>query len=285
MTNASTLVTPARSADAPLIRVRHVTRRYDTNAGAFLALDDVSLTIARGEFAVIIGASGSGKSTLLGMLAGIDQPTTGEVHIGDTAVHLLREREKSAWRGSAVGIVFQFFQLMPTLTVLENVMLPMDFAGVVRAAERRARAEALLDRLGVASQANKLPSTLSGGQQQRVAVARAMANTPTVLLCDEPTGNLDSKTAESMLELLAFLAAGGQTVVMVTHDVRAQRMATHTIMLADGRVVHDVLHTPTMSPAMSSAMSSEMSSATQAAEIGALGTAAPDLASCDVESH
>ena len=285
MTNAYAPVSPASGADAPLIRVRHVTRRYDTNAGAFLALDDVSLTIADGEFAVIIGASGSGKSTLLGMLAGIDQPSTGEVHVGDTAVHLLREREKSAWRGSAVGIVFQFFQLMPTLTVLENVMLPMDFAGVVRAAERRARAEALLDRLGVGSQANKLPSTLSGGQQQRVAVARAMANTPTVLLCDEPTGNLDSKTAESMLELLASLAAGGQTVVMVTHDVRAQRMATHTIMLADGRVVHDEVHAPAMSSELSSTMSSATQLATQVAEIGVSGTVTHDLASCDVESR
>jgi putative ABC transport system ATP-binding protein len=143
----------------------------------------------------------------------------------------------SPWRGSTVGIVFQFFQLLPTLSAAENVMLPMDFCNAWPARERRDRAIALLDRLGVADQANKLPSTLSGGQQQRVAVARAMANAPAVLLADEPTGNLDSRTADSMLELLAGLVADGQTVVMVTHERSAQRFASRVITLADGRVV------------------------------------------------
>jgi putative ABC transport system ATP-binding protein len=221
----------------PVIILRDVSKTFPGAAGPFQALSDVSLEIERGEFAVIVGQSGSGKSTLLALLAGIDRPTTGEVIVGDTAVHTLSEREMSAWRGGAVGIVFQFFQLLPTLTAAENVMLPMDFAGTVAPRERRARAIALMDRLGVADQADKLPSTLSGGQQQRVAVARALANDPAVLLADEPTGNLDSRTADSMLELLAQLASDGQTVVMVTHERSARRFASRIVTLADGRVV------------------------------------------------
>ncbi|MEO8623404.1 MAG: ABC transporter ATP-binding protein [bacterium] len=221
----------------PLIVLRDVTRTYAAATGPFDALSHASLSIDAGEFAVVVGQSGSGKSTLLALLAGIDRPTTGEVHVGGTAVHALSEREMSAWRGGAVGIVFQFFQLLPTLTAAENVMLPMDFAGRWPAKERRERALAIMSRLGVADQADKLPSTLSGGQQQRVAVARALANEPSVLLADEPTGNLDSRTADAMLELLAGLVAEGHTVVMVTHDMGARRYATRTIELADGCVV------------------------------------------------
>jgi putative ABC transport system ATP-binding protein len=221
----------------PLIALRNVTKTYPSAAGAFTALDDVSLTIDRGEFAVVVGQSGSGKSTLLGVLAGIDRPTRGEIVVAGTAVHMLSERAMSPWRGRTVGIVFQFFQLLPTLTAIENVMLPMDFCGTWAPRERRGRALTLLERLGVADQGDKLPATLSGGQQQRVAVARAMANAPMVLLADEPTGNLDSRTSESMLELLAGLVSEGQTVVMVTHDEGAKRHATRTITLADGRIV------------------------------------------------
>jgi putative ABC transport system ATP-binding protein len=221
----------------PLIRLRGVTKTFPVAAGQFTALDDVTLEIAKGEFLAVVGQSGSGKSTLLGLISGIDRPTRGEVHVAGTAVHTLGERELSPWRGRAIGIVFQFFQLLPTLTAAENVMLPMDFCDVWPARERRDRAVTLLDRLGVADQANKLPSTLSGGQQQRVAVARALANAPAVLLADEPTGNLDSRTAESMLELLANLVDDGQTVVMVTHEQGARRFATRTVTLADGRVV------------------------------------------------
>ena len=223
----------------PMIVLRNVQRHYPTAAGAFSALDGVSLSIDRGEFVVVVGQSGSGKSTLLAMLAGIDTPSSGEVFVDGTAVHRLTERAKSAWRGKAVGIVFQFFQLLPTLTTIENVMLPMDFCGTFAAHERRPRAQALLERLGVADQAHKLPSTLSGGQQQRVAVARAMANAPAVLLADEPTGNLDSRTAGDMMEVFTGLVADGQTVVMVTHDAAARKFASRTITLADGRVVHD----------------------------------------------
>ena len=221
----------------PLIVLRDVSKTFSGAAGPFQALSGVSLEIDRGEFAVIVGQSGSGKSTLLALLAGIDRPTSGEVFVGGTAVHSLTERQMSSWRGKAVGIVFQFFQLLPTLTAAENVMLPMDFARTAPPRERRARALGLMDRLGVADQANKLPSTLSGGQQQRVAVARALANEPAVLLADEPTGNLDSRTADAMLELLAGLARDGQTVVMVTHEHGARRYASRIVTLADGRVV------------------------------------------------
>ncbi|HEV8240540.1 MAG TPA: ABC transporter ATP-binding protein [Thermoanaerobaculia bacterium] len=220
----------------PLIVMRNVSKRYGTPAGSFLALADVSLTVERGGFVAVVGQSGSGKSTLLSLLAGIDRPSQGEIWLGGTAVHLLPERALSAWRGRAVGIVFQFFQLLPTLTALENVMLPMDFCAAWPSRERRPRALALLERLGVADQADKLPATLSGGQQQRVAVARALANAPAVLLADEPTGNLDSRTAAGMLELLAVLARDGQTVVMVTHERDALRFAGRAITLVDGRV-------------------------------------------------
>jgi putative ABC transport system ATP-binding protein len=221
----------------PLITLRRVSKVFPTAAGPFAALSDVNLSIDQGEFVAVVGQSGSGKSTLLALLAGIDRPSTGEVYVAGTAVHGLTERAMSPWRGRTVGIVFQFFQLLPTLTAAENVMLPMDFCRVWPARERRDRALALLDRLGVADQADKLPSTLSGGQQQRVAVARAMANAPSVLLADEPTGNLDSRTADAMLEVLAGLVRDGHTVVMVTHERTAERFASRTITLADGRVM------------------------------------------------
>ena len=221
----------------PIIDVRGVSKTYPSAAGPIAALTDVTLSIERGEFVAVVGQSGSGKSTLLALLAGIDRPSIGEVIIDGTPVHTLTERAMSPWRGSTVGIVFQFFQLLPTLTAAENVMLPMDFCGTWPPRERRARAMSLLERLGVADQADKLPSTLSGGQQQRVAVARALANAPAVILADEPTGNLDSRTSESMLDLLGTLVRDGQTVVMVTHERSAQRFASRVITLADGRVV------------------------------------------------
>jgi len=221
------------------IVVRGVTKTYPGAAGGFTALSGVDLTIERGELAVVVGASGSGKSTLLGLLAGIDRPTRGEVRVGGTAVHALSERALSRWRGRSVGIVFQFFQLLPTLTAGENVMLPMDFCGAWPARERRGRALALLERLGVADQADKLPATLSGGQQQRVAVARALANEPELLLADEPTGNLDSRSSEALLELFAGLVEDGRTLVMVTHERAAARYASRTVVLEDGRVAAD----------------------------------------------
>ena len=240
VTTLSLLVVAATYRDRmpnPLIVLRNVSKTFSTAAGSFNALSNVTLAIDEGEFVVVVGQSGSGKSTLLALLAGIDRPTLGEVVVDSTAVHALSERQMTSWRGRTVGIVFQFFQLLPTLTAAENVMLPMDFLRAWPARERRGRALALLDRLGVADQADKLPATLSGGQQQRVAVARAMANEPAVLLADEPTGNLDSRTADAMLEMLAGLARDGQTLVMVTHETSARQFASRMITLADGRVV------------------------------------------------
>jgi putative ABC transport system ATP-binding protein len=219
------------------IKLNGISKSYPGADGGFLALDNVDLVIDRGEFIAIVGQSGSGKSTLLSLLSGIDRPTHGEIHVDGTAVHSLSESRMSRWRGTAIGIVFQFFQLLPTLSAIENVMLPMDFTARWPARERQDRALSLLEKLSVADQATKLPSTMSGGQQQRVAVARALANAPAVLLADEPTGNLDSRTANEMLEVLAKIRGEGQTVVMVTHDARAQEFATRTITLVDGRIV------------------------------------------------
>jgi len=227
----------ANPAPAPLIALRDVNKIYPSPAGAFSALAGINLSIERGEFVAVVGQSGSGKSTLLSLLAGIDRPSGGEIRVDGQALQTLSEKALSLWRGRAIGIVFQFFQLLPTLTAAENVMLPMDFSERWPARERRPRALALLERLGVAAQADKLPAALSGGQQQRVAVARALANAPAILLADEPTGNLDSRTAQGLLELLGDLVREGQTVVMVTHERAAIGHATRTVMLADGRIV------------------------------------------------
>ena len=223
-----------------LITLRHVSKTYPAAAGPFTALQDLSLEIARGEFLAIVGQSGSGKSTLLNLLAGIDRPSQGEVIVAGQALHQMSEAGLSAWRGRGVGIVFQFFQLLPTLTAVENVMLPMDFCRQWPSNERRGRALRLLERLGVADQADKFPAALSGGQQQRVAIARALANAPPLLLADEPTGNLDSRNAESLLQILSSLVRDeGLTVVMVTHERDALRQATRTITLVDGRIVDE----------------------------------------------
>jgi len=222
----------------PAIRLHKVSKSYPGAGGIFTALSEVSFEIARGEFVAIVGQSGSGKSTLLNLLAGIDRPASGEVIVAGQALHSLSERALSAWRGRGVGIVFQFFQLLPTLTAAENVMLPMDLCGHGPAAGRRGRALRLLERLGVADQADKFPAALSGGQQQRVAVARALANDPPILLADEPSGNLDSRNAEALLQVLAELVRDeGLTVVMVTHERHAMQRAMRSIELVDGRLV------------------------------------------------
>jgi putative ABC transport system ATP-binding protein len=220
-----------------VISIRTLSKTFESPAGAFPALSDVDLDIGEREMVAIVGRSGSGKSTLLNMIAGIDHPTRGSVTVGDTAIHALSHDRLATWRGRQVGIVFQFFQLMPTLTIAENVMLPMDFAGVHRAAERRPRALELLERVGVRDQADKLPATLSGGQQQRVAIARALANDPPLILADEPTGNLDTETSTAVFRLLSDLVEEGKTVVVVTHERDAVSGATRRVTLADGRVV------------------------------------------------
>ncbi len=219
-----------------MIRLENVTKTYDNPAGPFAALRGIDLDITAGEFAAIVGKSGSGKSTLLNMLAGIDRPSRGTVTIGGTPIQGLSHDRLAAWRGRNVGIVFQFFQLLPTLTVLENVLLPMDFCGTIPGRERAARARTLLERVGVPEQAAKLPSALSGGQQQRVAIARALANDPPLILADEPTGNLDSATSAAIFRLFAELAADGKTIVVVTHEREAVSGAGRTVTIVDGCV-------------------------------------------------
>jgi len=222
-----------------LIELRNVVKTYKTAAGGFTALNNIDLEIDRGEFVGIIGKSGSGKSTLINMVAGIDRPTSGDVLVGDTAVHTLSENEMARWRGRNLGIVFQFFQLLPTLSVVENIMLPMDFCNTFPLRERKKRAIGLLEMVEMASHAYKLPSALSGGQQQRVAIARALANDPPIVIADEPTGNLDSKTADSVFHLFERLASEGKTIVMVTHDSSLAKRVTRTVIIADGEVVNE----------------------------------------------
>jgi putative ABC transport system ATP-binding protein len=219
-----------------LICLRRATRTYPAPDGAIAGLRAVDLEIGRGEMLAIVGQSGSGKSTLLNLVAGIDRPSQGEVLVGGCAVHALSEGALARWRGRTVGVVFQFFQLLPTLTTVENVMLPMDFAGLRPARDRRPRALELLALVGVQEQADKLPAALSGGQQQRVAIARALANDPPIVTADEPTGNLDSATAGAVLDLFRTLADRGTTVVIATHERDIARVADRRVELRDGRV-------------------------------------------------
>jgi putative ABC transport system ATP-binding protein len=222
-----------------VIQVSDVVKAYPLGAGEFVAIDHLTLDIAQGEFVAVVGRSGSGKTTLLNLLAGIDRPTSGTVRVAGADLGSLSESGLAAWRGRNVGLVFQFFQLLPTLTVMENVLLPMDFAKTIPVGERRDRAQHLLERVGVGDQADKLPATLSGGQQQRAAIARALANDPPILLADEPTGNLDSATADAVLELFADLNGDGRTIVVVTHERDIRAIVGREVTLVDGRVVDD----------------------------------------------
>ena len=223
----------------PIIELRDVQKSYKSAAGDFLALKCIDLHINPGEFVSIIGKSGSGKSTLLNMIAGIDRPTAGEVWVNGTALHELDEDQLAGWRGSNLGIIFQFFQLLPALSLLQNVILPMDLAGKYTRRERRARAEHLLEIVGLADQQHKLPSLVSGGQQQRAAMARALANDPPIVIADEPTGNLDSKTAETVFALFNDLAVQGKTIIIVTHDSSLARRTHRTALIADGEIVNE----------------------------------------------
>ena len=232
------LAQPKQTGD-PIIKLDSITKAYDTPTGPFTALHDIDLTIYPKEFVAIIGKSGSGKTTMLNILAGIDRPTGGALTIADARIHGLSESELSTWRGKNIGLVFQFFQLLPTLTVAENIMLAMDLVKVIPADERRSRTIELLKEVGIADQADKLPSSLSGGQQQRAAIARALANNPPLLLCDEPTGNLDSKNREIVLDLFAKLNKRGHTIVMITHERDAGAFADRQVTLVDGRIVED----------------------------------------------
>jgi putative ABC transport system ATP-binding protein len=223
----------------PAIQISDVVKTYPLGDEKVVAVDHLTLEIAEGEFVAIVGRSGSGKTTLLNLLAGIDRATSGTIHAAGADLGSLSETGLAAWRGRSVGLVFQFFQLLPTLTVAENVMLPMDFARKIPVGERRDRAQRLLDRVGIGDQADKLPATLSGGQQQRAAIARALANDPPLLLADEPTGNLDSHTADAVLKVFADLNAEGRTIVVVTHERDIRSIVGREVTLVDGRIVDD----------------------------------------------
>ena len=221
------------------IYVQNVKKIYQTPVGEFIALNGINLKVGRGEFVAIVGKSGSGKSTLINMMTGIDRPTSGKVYIDGTAIHELKEGPMAQWRGRKVGVIFQFFQLLPMLTCIENILLPMDFCNVYTLSERKSRALHLLEQVEMVDHAYKLPSEISGGQQQRVAIARALANDPPLLTADEPTGNLDSKTADSIFYLFEQLVDEGKTIITVTHDHELANRVRRTITIADGLIVDE----------------------------------------------
>ncbi len=221
------------------IQFKEISKSFESAAGRFDALKSIDLNIGQGEYLAVVGKSGSGKSTLLNMLTGIDHPSQGTVTINSTDVHALNESRLAKWRGQNIGIVFQFFQLIPTLTILENLLLAMDFVDIIPKGERKKRAESLLVQVDIPKHADKFPSALSGGEQQRAAIARALANNPPVLVADEPTGNLDSKTTEAIQELFAQLHSSGKTVVVMTHENISDYEYDRVITLNDGFVVSD----------------------------------------------
>jgi putative ABC transport system ATP-binding protein len=227
------------STNGSIIHLDQVVKEFRNGASEVTVLRGVSLEVKPGEAVGVVGPSGSGKSTLINMIAGIDRPTSGQVHVVGQQVHTLSENQLARWRGRNVGVIFQFFQLLPTLSVVENVMLPMDFCNVYRPRERQAHALALLEQVGLADQADKLPSALSGGQQQRAAIARALANDPPLLLADEPTGNLDSKTAEGVFALFEQLVKVGKTLLVVTHDRTLAGQLPRVIEIRDGNISRD----------------------------------------------
>ncbi len=228
----------AKTLATPLIDLRQVVKNYKTPAGDFPALKGIDLQVGRSEFVAVYGKSGAGKSTMINLITGIDDPTSGEVVIDGTALHKLNEDQRSLWRGRNLGIVFQFFQLLPSLTLIENITLAMDFCNAYPLRERKARALQLLDRVGIAQHAYKIPSRISGGQQQRVAIARALANDPPVIVADEPTGNLDSRTAHEIFDLFSGLIDHGKTLLVVTHDKEIASRATRIVEMADGQIVN-----------------------------------------------
>jgi len=240
-TKSKTLNNEAGSSNGnhSLIELRSVVKNYKTAAGDFTALKGIDLDMKAGEFVSVIGKSGSGKSTLLNMITGIDRPSDGEVIVNNTAVHELSENQMALWRGRNLGIVFQFFQLLPTISVIENVMLPMDFCNTYPMRQREKRALELLELVELSEHAYKMPTALSGGQQQRVAIARALANDPPIIIADEPTGNLDSKTADKIFQLFKNLVAQGKTIVIVTHDSGLAKRAERTALIADGEIVNE----------------------------------------------
>jgi ABC-type lipoprotein export system ATPase subunit len=222
-----------------LISLCDLHKDYSTAAGPFPALKGIDLSVDRGEFLTVIGKSGAGKSTMVNVISGIDRPTSGEIVIDGAALHTLTEDQVAQWRGENMGVVFQFFQLLPSLNLIENITLAMDFRNTYPLKERKERALHLLEQVGIAEHAYKTPAKISGGQQQRVAIARALANDPQLILADEPTGNLDSRTADGILDLFEQLVEQGKTVLLVTHDKEITARSTRTVTIADGRIVSE----------------------------------------------
>jgi len=224
------------NSNSTIIHLQSVVKDFQGPAGVIHVLKGVNLNVGQGEFVGIRGPSGSGKSTLLNMITGIDRPTSGQVVVAGQSLNALDENRLARWRGKNIGVIFQFFQLLPTLTIIENVMLPMDFCRVWKPRERPERAMRLLEQVDLADQAYKLPNTLSGGQQQRAAIARALANDPPLLMADEPTGNLDSKTAQLVFDLFEELVKQGKTFLIVTHDVTLAERFPRLIEVFDGQL-------------------------------------------------
>ena len=228
-----------RIVGEPLVVLAGVTKTYPGAANGVRALDTVDLAVWPGEFLGILGPSGAGKSTLVNMVAGIDRLTAGEVRVAGTSVHTLGEDERSRWRGRTIGVVYQSFELLPTLSLVDNVMLPMDLCGLYHPRRSPERARELLAQVELAGHMAKRPTAISGGQQQRVAIARALANDPPLVIADEPTGNLDSITAAGIIDLLAGLVTAGKTVILVTHDESLTPRFSRIVRLVDGRIVPD----------------------------------------------
>ncbi len=223
----------------PIITVNNVYKTYRAGDADIPVLRGVSFDVLPGEFVAIVGPSGNGKTTLLNMMTGIDHPTRGAVTVNGKTLNTLSEDQLALWRGTDLGIVFQFFQLLPALSLLQNIILPMDFTKTLPAKQRRERALHLLDQVGLADQAHKLPSAVSGGQQQRAAIARALANDPPLIVADEPTGNLDAKTSAEVFELFAHLVDQGKTLVMVTHNTELSRQSSRVLEVVSGQIVRD----------------------------------------------
>jgi putative ABC transport system ATP-binding protein len=227
------------SENGHIVRIRDVVKSFPVGDGEITILKGISFEVGDGEFMSIVGPSGNGKSTLLNMITGIDRPSSGEVIVTGREIHRMTENQLATWRGEHVGIIFQFFQMLPALSLLQNVILPMDFANKYSPKERRERAMHLLEIVDLADQAQRLPSMVSGGQQQRAAIARALANDPPLLVADEPTGNLDSRTAGDVFDLFTNLVEQGKTMLMVTHDKELARRVPRVVEIIDGNITRD----------------------------------------------
>lgn len=222
-----------------LVKLINIVKSFPVGNSEVNVLKGLSFNVKRGEFVSIVGPSGNGKSTLLNMITGIDRPTAGEVLVNNLEIHKMSENQLAAWRGQHVGIVFQFFQMLPALSLLQNIILPMDFAHKYSQRERRERAMELLETVGLSEEAHKLPSMVSGGQQQRAAIARALANDPDLIVADEPTGNLDTRTARDVFDLFSKLVDQGKTMLMVTHDKELARQVPRVVEIIDGKITRD----------------------------------------------